>query len=475
MSPVDQNAIFTGTSKLDPPFLLPDSGFVSPANGVVTSGDAADEEDSAARRRSTRKGVGHRDELFKRRLKKHRQKDMVFELKEDGSYEMKEMSVREVFSYVQEIVAPYALGVGVSVDGIVEDRAQQPPPPPSRPPSRPSSPKSDRGGQARRGDRYPGSNSDGVRLRRSWSNAGGLTMSSLKLHLRDMRQLFSSQSKSEPAISVRRNCILINFETIRGIVLVDRILLVVDPGADSILMEVRKAVSESTDDVYEFELKAVEALLSVSSKRLEREVREVERPIADIVQILEGPGRAATSTKSNDRFRVLLNNINVLENRAKARRRALLMVLEDDTDLAMMNLTRMYQNPEDYVQPLSVEVLEDHEEMELLLEAYLQDINSIYNVLELLQGRARSTEALVMVKLDIARNRILTAGLVFSMASTCFTLGALVAGIFGMNLPNGLEDDHFIFKIVSIGTACVCTVSFFGVFSFFYRHGILVS
>lgn len=47
-------------------------------------------------------------------------------------------------------------------------------------------------------------------------------MSSLNLHLRDMRQLFSSQSKSEPAISVRRNCILVNFETLRGIVLVDR-------------------------------------------------------------------------------------------------------------------------------------------------------------------------------------------------------------------------------------------------------------
>ncbi|CAN0500238.1 unnamed protein product, partial [Ectocarpus sp. 8 AP-2014] len=60
-----------------------------------------------------------------------------------------------------------------------------------------------------------------------------------------------------------------------------------------------------------------------------------------------------------------------------------------------------------------------------------QDINSIYNVLELLLNRARSTEALVMVKLDIARNRILTAGLVFSMASTCLTVGALVSGIFG--------------------------------------------
>lgn len=55
-------------------------------------------------------------------------------------------------------------------------------------------------------------------------------------------------------------------------------------------------------------------------------MREVERPIADIVQVLEGPGNAATSAENNDRFRILSNIINVLENRAKARRRALLMV-----------------------------------------------------------------------------------------------------------------------------------------------------
>lgn len=51
---------------------------------------------------------------------------------------------------------------------------------------------------------------------------GAIQASSLNLHQRDMRQLFSSQSKSEPAFTVRRNCILINFETLRGIVLVDR-------------------------------------------------------------------------------------------------------------------------------------------------------------------------------------------------------------------------------------------------------------
>lgn len=49
-----------------------------------------------------------------------------------------------------------------------------------------------------------------------------------------------------------------------------RLLLVVDTGADGILLEVRRAVAESTEDIEQFELKAVEALLSVSSKRLVR-------------------------------------------------------------------------------------------------------------------------------------------------------------------------------------------------------------
>eukprot|EP00752_Nemacystus_decipiens_P002877 g2677.t1 len=451
------------------------------SGGGAAPEDVAIEVDYTRRRRSTRKGTGpHRDELFRKRLKQQRHRDMLFELREDGSYEMKEMSIREVFNYVQEIVAPYALGLGTSPKGAAgfpQHQQQQHRVPASATPlsARSTPPRNVR--QAFDGREYnSGGDNQGSRMKRSPSIvAGGVQMQSLNLHLRDMRQLFSSQSKSEPAISVRRNCVLVNFETLRGIVLVDRILLVVDPGADSILFEVQKAVTESHDDVYEFELKAVEALLSVSSKRLEREVREVEQPIADIVNILEGPGKGATSAKHNDRFRVLLNSINVLENRAKARRRALLMVLEDDTDLAMMNLTRMYQSPEDYLPPLSAEVLEDHEEMELLLEAYLQDINSIYNVLELLQGRARSTEALVMVKLDIARNRILTAGLVFSMASTCLAVGALVSGIFGMNLHNGVETKDVWFRVVAIGTGCVCTIGFCGVFTFFYRHGILVS
>lgn len=55
----------------------------------------------------------------------------------------------------------------------------------------------------------------------------------------------------------------------------------------------------------------------------------MEGPVAKIVHILEGHHSRANSAENNDKFRVLSNKINVLENRAKARKRALLMVRKD--------------------------------------------------------------------------------------------------------------------------------------------------
>jgi hypothetical protein len=46
--------------------------------------------------------------------------------------------------------------------------------------------------------------------------------------------------------------------------------------------------------------------------------------------LMEGPGsHAATSAQANDKFRGLMNEVNELDSRAKARRRALLTILED--------------------------------------------------------------------------------------------------------------------------------------------------
>lgn len=98
-------AVLGAAENADKPFLLPVSGFVSPMEGVAggeaNGGGGRSGDSNPSTRRNLRKTVEGRDELFKRRLKQLRQKDMLFELMEDGTYEMKHMSMREVFNYVQ--------------------------------------------------------------------------------------------------------------------------------------------------------------------------------------------------------------------------------------------------------------------------------------------------------------------------------------------------------------------------------------
>lgn len=80
------------------PVSAPGSGLVTPANGVVDAVGL----DRSQRRRGIRDGAGTRDDTqFKRRLIQHRQKDMLFELRADGTYDMMEMTVRDACNYVQ--------------------------------------------------------------------------------------------------------------------------------------------------------------------------------------------------------------------------------------------------------------------------------------------------------------------------------------------------------------------------------------
>ena len=62
------------------------------------------------------------------------------------------------------------------------------------------------------------------------------------LHPRDFRRLVTPFSASnEPEVIVRRHVVLLNFDPLRAIILRDRLLVFVPPGADSVLhrLEVR--------------------------------------------------------------------------------------------------------------------------------------------------------------------------------------------------------------------------------------------
>lgn len=84
-------------------------------------------------------------------------------------------------------------------------------------------------------------------------------------------------------------------------------------------------------------------------------------------------------------------------------------------------------------------VRQDHQDIELLLESYLTQIEEIANTVTRTSYNMRATEDIVNIILDTQRNSLLVFELKLAMGTLGLTGGALVAGVFGMNLKSGLE------------------------------------
>ena len=115
----------------------------------------------------------------------------------------------------------------------------------------------------------------------------------------------------------------------------------------------------------------------------------------------------------------------------------------------MMRLSLLRERPRLFDPPVAPDLLTQHEDVELLLESYLQDAEAVQTRLELLRLRIDNAEDLFAMKLDLARNRLITLDTIFTLVSMSLAAGAVVGGLFGMNL----NQDKRSFLIVSVSTA----------------------
>ena len=115
------------------------------------------------------------------------------------------------------------------------------------------------------------------------------------------------------------------------------------------------------------------------------------------------------SIETLEMLRTLKNQVVLQLARANNTKRAIMDVLDEDEDMALMNLTRQRTEPQLFQPMLMKEALEDHEDFELLYEACLQSVNTLATNLEVCQQEIANAEDFNMMKLDTARNRLLTA------------------------------------------------------------------
>ena len=184
-----------------------------------------------------------------------------------------------------------------------------------------------------------------------------------------------------------------------------------------------------------FELQAADAVLHTISSFLSGDTIELHQAAtAYIERIVDDRTRAREDPLTI--IRAVKEGIREMSGRVKGFVQSITRILDEDEDMALMNLTRLQTHPERFMYPVSAEVLEEEsDEPELILESYLQEGLSLVNVLDSIQGQIDTAAELVDQRLDSVRNRILMANMVLTAFSVAVAIASVIGSFFGMNVP----------------------------------------
>ncbi|XP_052311896.1 magnesium transporter MRS2-11, chloroplastic isoform X3 [Populus trichocarpa] len=279
------------------------------------------------------------------------------------------------------------------------------------------------------------------------------------LRPRDIRSVDPSLflTNSMPSLLVREHAILLNLGSLRAIAM-QECVLIFDYNRrggkafiDTLLPRLNPRNSNG-GPCMPFELE-VQALLKVLPNRL----------TADILEELRISKQALVE----------------LGSRAGALRQMLLDLLEDEHEIRRICI--MGKNCKlkgnDVVEcsvPLEKQIAEEEEEeIEMLLENYLQRSESCHGQAERLLDSAKEMEDSIAVNLSSRRLEVSRVELLLQVGTFCVAVGALVAGIFGMNLKSYLEEHVFAFWLTTAGIIFGAVVAFFLTYSYLRTRKIL--
>ncbi|EKM56971.1 uncharacterized protein PHACADRAFT_93070 [Phanerochaete carnosa HHB-10118-sp] len=262
-----------------------------------------------------------------------------------------------------------------------------------------------------------------------------------RLNPRDLRKIDSRIPNLVPTILVRKEAILVNMLHIRALVKADAAVLFDTYGsADSRLHSVflyhleHNLRAKSQGPPYEF--RALESILLSVLSALEAEMVFIRNLVGGLLAELE-------DDIDRDKFKRLLHysrRLTSFQNRAKLAT-DYVRLRPTDEDLAAMYLTDKRNG-----QP---RLLNDHEELEMLLESFAKQVEEIVNEAENIHSNVQSTQEIVELILDSNRNALLALDLRVSIVTMGIGVGTLVAGLFGMNLRSHIEESEYAFVIMS--------------------------
>ncbi|XP_062214955.1 magnesium transporter MRS2-A, chloroplastic [Phragmites australis] len=303
------------------------------------------------------------------------------------------------------------------------------------------------------------------------------------LRLRDTRSVDPSLwlMNSMPSLLVREQAILVNLGSLRAIAMHERVLIFNynSPGGKAFLESLLPRLNPRNINggpAMPFQLEVVEAALLSRIQRLEQRLMNIEPRVAALLEVL--PNRLTANVL--EQLRLSKQALVELGSRAGDLKQMLIDLLEDPHEIRRIcimgrncTLDKLSDDMECSV-PLEKQIAEEEEEeIEMLLENYLQRCESCHGQAERLLDSAREMEDSIAVNLSSRRLEVSRVELLLQVGTFCVAVGALVAGIFGMNLKSYLEMNAWAFWATTGGIVVGAVAGFFLMYSYLKARKIL--
>ncbi|CAF0987173.1 unnamed protein product [Adineta ricciae] len=140
---------------------------------------------------------------------------------------------------------------------------------------------------------------------------------------------------------------------------------------------------------------------------------------------------------------LLKEKVDKYKRNADLAHQAIVDVLAQDEDMIGMYLTDTRKRD-----------ISDHIQVELLLEACTKQMAEVRRTISDLSDSVRTLESATGFMLDAVRNELLSFEIRINIITMSLGMGAFIAGTFGMNLTNGIEQNPYAFYAIT-GTSIV--------------------
>ncbi|CAM9462193.1 unnamed protein product [Ectocarpus sp. 6 AP-2014] len=286
----------------------------------------------------------------------------------------------------------------------------------------------------------------------------------LNCPLRDLRMADPTFPGQFPSVLARRGSIIFSVGEVKAVILSNEVLLFpTKPDVLSIVPAVQEKIRLGIRAV-PFEQTVMECCLKHVCKDLLESARNVEPRLRTVLDSFKTSKNSLI--KSLHRLLPLKNELDELKETLVTVCKCMNEVLMNDEDMALMYLT-------DNECKSTARDLHQHQEIEMLFENYLLQVELLASDVIELQNEVRNTEEIVEIELDVLRNNILRFELLLSISGFTVALGALVTGVFGMNLLSGWEEKPQTFWQVTGGIYGCIVLSIAGTVALCRRLSLL--